>query len=111
MDYVFQFSDCKVLLCDFHREQAWGRWTAKKDNGVAENRECILALMRQLAQARTEDAYENALKQLRDTHEWKTNKNFKKWLENTWLRHKKVKRNSRFNQCNCVPSECTAVLL
>ena len=69
MDYIFQFSDCKVLLCDFHREQAWERWTAKKDNGVAENRECILALMRQLARARTEDACENALKQLRDTHE------------------------------------------
>jgi hypothetical protein len=54
--------------------------------------------MRQLAHARTEDVYENALGKLKDMHEWKTNKNFKKWLENTWLRHKKVKKENTSNQ-------------
>ena len=98
-----EFSDCKVLLCDFHREQAWERWTSKKDNGVAENCESILALMRQLARARTEDGYENALEKLKDMCEWKNNKNFKKWLENTWLRHKKVVLMKLF------ASECSSI--
>ena len=81
-----------MLLCDFHREQAWECWTSKKDKGVADNRGNILALMRQLARARTEDLYENALRKLKDTCEWKTNTKFKRWMENTWLRHKKVKK-------------------
>ncbi|EDO30694.1 predicted protein [Nematostella vectensis] len=27
------FSEGVVLLCDFHREKAWGEWTSKNDNG------------------------------------------------------------------------------
>ena len=82
---VLKFSDCHMLLCDFHREQAWERWTSKKSNGVVDNRENILASMRQLARARSEDLYENALTKLKDTSEWKTNIKFRRWLENTWL--------------------------
>ena len=32
---------CEVFLCDFHREQAWERWTAKSANGVSSNKEDV----------------------------------------------------------------------
>ena len=69
--------DFKALLCDFHREQAWERWKFKKENGVADNRECLLALTGQFARARTEDLYENALKKLKNKFDRNTKKNFK----------------------------------
>jgi hypothetical protein len=65
---------------------------SKKDNRVAENRENIVARMRQLAHATTKDIYKNALEKLKETHEWKTNKNFRRWLKNMWLHHKKIEK-------------------
>ena len=79
-----------VLLCDFHREQAWERWTSKKDNGVSQNKETLLKLMRQIARARTEESFESSLQILRETPYWKANTNLKRWFENTWLKHKQV---------------------
>ena len=28
------FPECKVYLCDFHREQAWERWVKDKKSGM-----------------------------------------------------------------------------
>ena len=60
---------CQVLLCDFHREQALERWTAKKDNGVSHSRETLLTLMRQIARQRQR----KALKILYEITDWKGN--------------------------------------
>ena len=79
-----------MLLCDFHREQAWERWTSKKDNGVSYSRETLLALMRQIARSRTEECFENSLRNLQQTTDWKANANLRRWFANTWLKHKKV---------------------
>ena len=56
---------CLVLLCNFHREQAWERWVKKADNGVGEKeRSNTLLLMRAVAKAENENAYQMALKNL-----------------------------------------------
>ena len=66
-------SDCRVLFCNFHREQAWERWTSKKDNGVSHNKETLLRLMRQIARSRTEECFESSLQMLRETPDRKAN--------------------------------------
>ena len=83
-------SDCRVLLSDFHREQAWERWTSKKDNGVSHNKETLLRLTRQIARSRTEECFESSLQMLRETPDWKANTNLRRWFENMWLKHKQV---------------------
>ena len=84
--------ECKVLLCDFHREQAWERWTSKKDNGVSHVRDIILAHMRQIARSRTEAMYTKALEALKKSKEWKDTPNFQKYFEKIWLKHKEVRK-------------------
>ena len=39
---MYLFSDTCVLLCDFHREQAWQRWLGAKKNGVSQEKDTII---------------------------------------------------------------------
>ena len=68
--------ECKVLLCDFHREQAWERWVSKTAHGVAAFKEEVLAKLRRIAHASTTTEYETAVNVLKEWHVWKTNSSF-----------------------------------
>ncbi|CAN7944666.1 unnamed protein product [Ixodes hexagonus] len=57
------FPKSAVMLCEFHREQAWDRWLRRKENGVSD-REGALSLLRKLAHASSQDSYDHALKDL-----------------------------------------------
>ena len=49
---VFQDEGTSVFLCDFHRKQAWERWTKKSEHGLtSEDREKLLHLLRGMAYA------------------------------------------------------------
>ena len=44
------FPLCQTYLCDFHREQAWERWTKDRKHGLStENAEMLLCLLRNCA--------------------------------------------------------------
>ncbi len=87
---ILFFPGSAVFLCDFHREQAWERWVAKGDNGVANCRDEVLPKMRCIAQAESEQEYVERVNALKQSVVWKKNKNFQKWFENFWLAEKKV---------------------
>ena len=36
------FLDCQVLICDFHREQAWERWLNATKNGARMMKDIML---------------------------------------------------------------------
>ena len=82
--------ECTVYLCDFHREQAWERWVAKKDNGVSSQKEELLSRLRRIARASTEAKYNSAVSDLKHSQIWKTNIKVQKWFGNTWLKASKV---------------------
>ena len=84
------FLDCKVLICNFHREQAWERWTKKKENGVGEFRDEVLNLMRAISKAETGGEYEAALTRLQTHPAWTKNPKFQKYFCNVWLEDKEV---------------------
>ncbi|XP_068691142.1 uncharacterized protein [Montipora foliosa] len=86
------FPGCKVFLCDFHREQAWERWTAKSANGVNSHREEVLAKLRLVASAESEELYASQVKALKECHFWKENSRMRDWFENHWLREHKVSK-------------------
>ncbi|XP_041460625.1 uncharacterized protein LOC121411820 [Lytechinus variegatus] len=81
------FPGTRVFLCDFHREQAWGRWTSKKDNCAAVYHDTVLAMLRRCAHAPTEREYKDALTHLQQSEAWKKNGKLQRWFTKTWLPH------------------------
>ena len=85
-------SDCKVLLCDFHCEQAWDRWLSKTSNGVRPYKEGILVYLRRIAKAESIDEFDKAVEALKESHIWGANysRKFRSWFKNTWFSAKEV---------------------
>ena len=92
--YFFPFlpSDCKVLLCDFHREQAWDHWLSKTSNDVRPYKEGILVYLWRIAKAESTDEFDKTVEALKESHIWGANysKKFRSWFKNTWFSAKKV---------------------
>lgn len=60
------FPEARVLLCDFHRLQAWWRWIRLGVHGVPVNRQKeLFALMCAIADAQTEEQFELCVRALR----------------------------------------------
>ncbi|XP_046845652.1 uncharacterized protein LOC124439471 [Xenia sp. Carnegie-2017] len=97
IESVFQDVGTSVFLCDFHREQAWERWTKKSEHGLtSEDREKLLHLLRSMAYApwisNTESPFTNvaeAKKKLVDSDVYKNNAQVQRWLEGTWFPEEK----------------------
>ena len=87
------FTECKVFLCDFHREQAWERWIKERKHGLSnEDGSCLLTLLRKCAIAPPDftsqevgHKYQKAVKILKGMEIWKKNEQVQKWLQSKWL--------------------------
>ena len=77
------FPGVTVYLCDFHREQAWERWTNETKHGLTnEGRDQLLHLLREYANAPSPpvDAhmphtyyYDKAVETLKSSSVWRNN--------------------------------------
>eukprot|EP00794_Sanderia_malayensis_P002332 gene2332-2685_t len=54
------FKGCKTLICDFHREQAWGRWLRKTSNGCTTIKADALRMLRRIARSQTTEEAKQA---------------------------------------------------
>ena len=80
------FLDCQVLICDFHREQAWERWLNATKNGARMVKDIMLCKFRRIAKARTTEELQQALNDLRNCEYWKGGyANMVTWFEKQWL--------------------------
>lgn len=101
------FPSTKVFLCDFHREQAWERWTRDHKHGLTDKeQDDLLHLLRACANAppqRGEEVtdklvgYSSALLTLKASSVWKDHQEVRVWLSTYWLSIPQV----RFNCCTC----------
>jgi hypothetical protein len=82
--------DTFVLICDFHREQAWERWCKAIRHGVAAFKDELLCRLRRIARADSETAFQKALDDLQASHVWKEHKQLRDWFGKEWLPEKKV---------------------
>ena len=84
---LFFFSDIQVLLCDFHREQAWLHWLSSTNNGMREYKEICLKLLRNIATSETFGEYTMAVIKLKEHEIWSLPKasRFRDWVDKTWL--------------------------
>lgn len=78
-------TDCRVYICDFHREQAWERWTKMTKHGVGKDKDTVLASLRKIAHASSEAEFSKAVELLKKSPEWIRNKQLQQWITNTWL--------------------------
>lgn len=84
-----------VYICDFHREQAWTRWTKDHKNGLSkQEQEDLLASLRTCAWAPSAETstglpqdsyYQQALDTLKKSPVWQNNPNVQRWLNTAWL--------------------------
>ncbi|XP_065682897.1 uncharacterized protein LOC136071707 isoform X1 [Hydra vulgaris] len=81
--------ECQVLICDFHREQAWERWFNKVNNGASEIKIEMLAKLRKVARAQSNVDLAKALENLKKCEHYlnPNHKNMFNWLEKQWLPH------------------------
>lgn len=85
------FVNCKVYLCDFHREQAWTRWVSKGGvHQVSHVKGEVLARLRRIARASSHLEYKESLNALCESTVWKTCKTLQTWFSTYWLPHKEV---------------------
>ena len=94
------FPNTTVYLCDFHREQAWERWTKDHKHGLnPDEGQWLLDQLRTCAWAPsacpdkgvpTDHHFQQAVKALQSSNLWKTNDDVRQWLNGTWLKMSKV---------------------
>lgn len=96
------FPEVKIFLCDFHREQAWTRWTRDHKHGLsAEEAEELLSLLRSCAwaspssdkQLPVDVNYKKAEEELKKSLVWKNHPVVQTWLQDWWLSKPEVSVN------------------
>ena len=76
-----------LLLCDFHREQAWDRWLSATSNGMRSLKDNALGCLRRIANSETVEDYNSRVEELRGTtfRKAESGEKFRSWIEKKWL--------------------------
>ena len=85
--------ECHVLLCDFHREQAWERWLNTVANGMRLHKALVMVFLRRIAASPTHNDYERNVNDFIESDIWQNERSQKmrEWFSKTWLPCHKVK--------------------
>ena len=51
------FPDCGLYLCDFHRNQCWGRWFQTTRHGVSQHFELLLSTLKKMGESSSVSEY------------------------------------------------------
>ena len=77
-----QFPNSQVYICDFHRIQAWQRWSRTGKNGLtAGQQEAFLAMLQRVAYSRSKKQFEEALVTLRNSKVYRNNMKAKDYVD------------------------------
>ena len=90
-------SGCIVIICDFHREQAWDRWLNKLCHGCSLEKHNILPLLRSIARSLNVEAMNKAIDEFHATEYWtsETYHLLQEYLSNYWFPVKEVGMQSK----------------
>ena len=86
------FPNCHILLCNFHREQAWERWLSLTSHDMRSVKDQALVFLRKIADSESEEQYLKNVKELKEAVLWKSDSSgkFRDYIDKTWLPvHKK----------------------
>ena len=85
------FIECRVLICDFHLEQAWEKRVKRKENDIGSSKEQVLALKPKIAKAESEEELIEAMNNFKESPFWIGNLKRQKYVDNIWLAEKEVR--------------------
>lgn len=76
-----------MLLCDFHRRQAWNRFMKKGENDISVDvaKKLLEDYLIPLSNSATERQYYQLKEKLMESDEWKKNPKFAQYMLQTWL--------------------------
>ena len=74
-----------ILLCAFHREQAWNRWLNASKNGLVQSKQEVLHLLRAVADSVDTPSLKSNLENLVNSDQWKKSAKLRKWFSTYWL--------------------------
>lgn len=81
-----QFPGVTAYICDFHRLQAWQRWTRKSKNGLNSlEQEELLGHLKRVANASTHKAYDSGVAALQKLSLYQGRSNVQNYVDNVWL--------------------------
>jgi len=88
-------------LYDFHREQCWDRWLSTCTNGIRQDKELVLGMLRNIAKAETENDFEKQMHVIKESEIWlsKGATRLRSWLTKTWFSNYKVSGILKRNNC------------
>lgn len=79
-------SRVKILLCDFHRKQAWQRWVTNKDNGVpAAQKKFVLRKLDDIAMAEDEETFNKLVHAFTTETELSALQHLQQYFKTEWL--------------------------
>ena len=84
------YTGVPVLLCDFHREQAWVRWFNDSTHGCGDIKEEVLSHLRGIAYSRTESEMKGRIDNMMMKPWWRKRKRLRKYISNSYLKIKEV---------------------
>ena len=86
--HVLLFLGTFVMLCDFHRMQAWNRFLVKTENGIPKDVAIKIKQSHLIPMSRSisPDDFEKRKKALQESPEWKTYPKLKEYIQNYWLK-------------------------
>ena len=80
------FPEVSVYICDFHRIQAWQRWSKAGKNGLNhDDQQEFVRLMQKIAYANTVTQFDKNVEELRKSHVYHDNPKVRNYSEKVWL--------------------------
>ena len=65
------FLECRIHLCDFHREKAWNEWLSKIDHGMSTRKDEVLGYLRSIASSASKVDLEKNTLAFKSSEVWK----------------------------------------
>ena len=99
------YLDEHILLCLFHRKQAWNRWLDKHDNGCARYKGEIMVLLVSVAESADEVELKSNINMFKQSLVWRRSQKLQRYFTNFWEPYMDVS-NDFLLCCALFPTYC-----
>ena len=83
------FPNCWLYLCDFHRNQCWGRWFRTTWHGISQHYELLMSMFKKMGESSSVSEYKRHEEYLKWHTVYKDNAKLHEYFQR-WERNKKV---------------------
>ena len=104
------FPNCGLYLCDFHRNQCWGRWFRMTWHGISQHYELLMSTFKKMGESSSVSEYKRHEEYLKWHTVYKDNAKLWEYFQR-WERNKKVCITLIFHWLCCITTEVFKIVL